>query len=69
VTLPLVTVSGGTVVETGMSVAVTMPTPTLQGGAVVLVDSADLTVVASQPEIIIGEAETGDKFIDKVWSS
>jgi hypothetical protein len=69
VTLPLVTVEGGSVVETGMSVAVTMPTPTLQGGAVVLVDSADLTVVASQPEIIIGEAETGDKFIDKVWSS
>jgi hypothetical protein len=69
VTLPLVTISGGTVVEAGMDIAVTMPTPTLQGGAVVLVDSADLSVVASQVEIIIGAPDTTDKFIDKVWAS
>jgi hypothetical protein len=69
IAVPAVTVEGNSVVETGISVSVTMPTPTLQGGAIIEVASVDATVVASQVAIIIGGADTNDRFIDRVWSA
>lgn len=67
ITVPALTVEGGSVVETGMSVAIEVPTPTLEGGVVLEMDSIDLSVVASQVTIVIGEADVTDKFIDGVW--
>ena len=68
-TLPLVTVKGGSVVETGMTVTIVMPAPTPKGGSVIAPDSIDLAVVASQVTIIIGGPEDWSEqiFIDEMW--
>ena len=68
-TLPLVTVSGGTVVETGISVSFSLPAPTVSAGVVQGVNSIDLAAVASQVTIIIGDEEEESQiiWIDEVW--
>ena len=69
VTLPLVTLRAGAVVETGMTVTIAMPSPTLKGGSVVSPDSIDLAAVASQVTIVIGGPEDWSEiiFVDEMW--
>lgn len=68
VVIPAVTVKGGSVVQTGFNVTVVMPANTIKSGVVLVIDKIDATVVASQPTIIVGEADDGDKFVSRVWS-